>query len=63
MNRDTLDLREIAIGALCVLVLVLATRYLYAHNDGFLRGLYLCPAILLIVALVILAYDAWKRVK
>ncbi|MGA9138665.1 MAG: hypothetical protein WBZ29_00465 [Methanocella sp.] len=61
--RDTLDSREIAIAALCVLVLVLAVRYLYASDNGFYRGLYLCPATLLVIMLVFLAFDVWKRVR
>lgn len=59
----TLDNREIAIGALGVLVLVLVTRYLYAGNDSFYHGLYLCPATLLVIALVFLSYDVWKRLR
>jgi hypothetical protein len=62
-GRGTLDNREIAIGALSILVLVLVTQYLYANNNGFYRGLYLCPATLLVIALVFLAYDVWKRMR
>ncbi len=61
--RSILDNRAIAIAALCVLVLVLAMRYLYASNNSFYHGLYLCPAILLIVMLAILAFDVWKRMR
>jgi hypothetical protein len=59
----TLDNREIVICALGVLVLVLLTRYLYAGNDSVYHGLYLCPATLLIIALVFFSYDVWKRLR
>ncbi len=60
--RDTLDSRR-SPYALCVLALVLAVRYLYASDNGFYRGLYLCPATLLVIMLVFLAFDVWKRVR